>query len=517
MKKITLLFFMAFIVASVFTFNGCDATSSDDNDPNNPSASSSGNVLGTVKSTWGSGISGVTVSVGNLTSITNGQGWFSIPEVTPGTRVQVKYELDGYVSTSKVINVIVGQATFVEAVLVSIGATTTVGTSGGTVYANNGATVTFGSNAFSNSGTATVEATYFDPTSSYFVDAFPGDFTGNQSGTEGTLESFGFIDVNLTDNNGNAINLASGQTAEIRIPIPYSLQSTAPNSIPLWYYDENDGIWKADGTGTRVGNEYVGTVTHFTSWNWDRLYNVCYLSGRVVDGDGNPVNHAYVTMDGQDYSGRSYRYTGSDGTFRIGVKPNSTVVVKASKGGVSSTPITVSPTPSDGSERNIGDIVLTAPWATITLTWGENPRDLDSHLLVPPASGSSTGGHIAYYSKGSLTNYPNAELDTDDTQSYGPENVTVVRKYTGLYKYYVHWFYGSENLPASEARITLLLNGNLYNFTVPSGSTEYRYWHVFDMNVNDAGNVSLQTVNEIVETEPTASGYSLLKITPPAK
>ena len=516
MKKLTLLFFITFILASVFTFNGCDTTSSDGDDPNNPAASSSGNVLGTVKSSWGSGISGVTVSIGNLSTETNGQGWFSIPEVAPGTRVIVKYDLDGYASTSKVIDVTVGQATFVEAVMVTVGTTTTISSGGGTVNANGGATVTFGSNAFSNGGSATVEATYFDPTTPYFVDAFPGDFTGVQNGTEGTLESFGFIDVNLTDANGNSINLASGQTAEIRIPIPYSYQSTAPSSIPLWYFDESAGIWRAEGTATNTGTEFVGTVTHFTSWNCDRYYDISYLSGRVVDVDGNPIYNAYVTIDGVDYSGRSYRYTGTDGTFRIGVKPNSTVVVKASKGGVSSTPITVSPTPSNGAESNIGDIVLSAPWATITLTWGQDPRDLDSHLLVP-ASDNGYGYHIAYYSTGSLTGYPYAQLDTDQQYSYGPENVTVVRKFEGIYKYYVKWFAGDANLPSSGARITLLLNGNLYNFTVPSGSTEFRYWHVFNMSVGSNGNVSLETVNQIVEEEPSSDGYSLMKVTPPAK
>lgn len=519
MKKFTMLFFMIFIAASLFIVNGCDALNSDkdDDDPNNPTTTNAGNILGTVKSTWNSGIGGVTVKVNNLTTTTNDQGWFTLPEVPPGTRVQVKFELNGYVSTSEIVNVVVGQSTFIEVVMATAGTPQTITNSGGTVTTNDGATVTFGQNAFSNNGTATVEATYFDPTTSYFTAAFPGDFTGLQNGQEGALESYGFIDVNLKDANGNPLNLRSGQTAEIRIPIPYALQSTAPNTIPLWYYDETAGIWKSEGTGTRSGNEYVGVVSHFTSWNWDVYYDVAYIYGRVVDGDGNPVNHAYVTADGVTYSGRSYRYTGSDGTFRMGVKPNSQVTVKASKGGVSSSTLTIY-TPANGQEQNLGDIVLAAPWATITLTWGSDPRDLDSHLLVPPSTTGGTGGHVAYYSKGSQTTYPYAELDTDDTQSYGPENVTVVRKFQGVYKYYVHWYSGSANLPSSGAKITLLLSGNLYTFNIPTtGSIEHRYWHVFNMTVGNNGNVSLQTVNQIMEDAPTAEGYSLMKITPPAK
>ena len=509
MKKLSLFFLMIFTGMALLIFQGCDKSDDGGNDPNDPnstpSSTSAGSLLGTVKSTYGSGISDVQVSVGNLTATTNSQGWFSIPEVNPGDRVQVQFESSGYVTTFKVVQIIVGQSTFVEAVMTYVGTTASVPSSGGTV-STGGASVTFGNGAFSNGGSANVAVTYFDPTEPYFAETFPGDFQGiSSSGAQGTLESFGFVDVDLTDANGNAINLANGQTATITIPVPSALQSTAPATIPLWYYDESQGIWREEGYGTLQNGYYVGTVTHFTSWNYDRLYDVAYLTGTVVDGDGNPVNHAYVTADGVDYSGRSYRYTGSDGTFRIGVRPNSTVIVKAAKGGVTSASTTRT-TPGNGQELNIGNIVLTAPIATITLTWGQNPRDMDSHLLVPSQSGDGTFTHISYMNYGSLTAYPYASLDTDDRYSEGPENITVVKKYTGTYSYYVHWYTGTGNLLTSQSKVTVLLNGYLYVFNVPTtGNEEYAYWHVFNMVVNESGNVSLQTVNTILETAPGGS------------
>lgn len=516
MKKFSLAFLLIFLISAVFTFQACDSTSSDGDDPNTPGTTNAGVLLGEVKgvSTYGSpsDLDGVTVTIGSSTAVSNAQGWFSIPSVPAGTRVQVKFEKDGYVTTYKLVDMVVGQTSFVEATLSVVGTTATVGTSGGTVNVNGGATVTFGNNAFSNGGAADVEATYFSPTSSHFADAFPGDFTGRStSGTEGTLESFGFMEVNLTSG-GNAVNLASGQTATLSIPVPSGM-SNPPATIPLWYYDEAAGIWREEGSATLTGNQYVGTVTHFTSWNWDRLYDIAYITGRVVDIDLNPVNHAYVKIDGVDYSGRSYRYTNSDGTFRIGVKPNSNVIITASKGGVNSTSLSRS-TPADGQESNVGDIVLSAPWTTITLTWGENPRDLDSHMLVPAQSGSGSGFHIYYpsSSKGSLTSYPFTQLDTDDQYSYGPENVTSVRKYEGTYQYYVHLYTGSGSLPTSGAKVTVLLNGNLYTFNVPTAASDLRYWHVFDMVVS-GGNVSLNSVNAIQETAPGSSGQ-LMKYAP---
>ena len=49
----------------------------------------------------------------------------------------------------------------------------------------------------------------------------------------------------------------------------------------------------------------------------------------------------------------------------------------------------------------------------VILTWGSSPSDLDSHLEGP-------GYHVFYSNKTGK----NAELDVDDTTSYGPETVT---------------------------------------------------------------------------------------------
>lgn len=50
----------------------------------------------------------------------------------------------------------------------------------------------------------------------------------------------------------------------------------------------------------------------------------------------------------------------------------------------------------------------------VVLSWGEKPFDLDSHLIFP-------GGHIYFDSKEGT----DANLDVDDTDSYGPETVTI--------------------------------------------------------------------------------------------
>ena len=88
------------------------------------------------------------------------------------------------------------------------------------------------------------------------------------------------------------------------------------------------------------------------------------------------------------------------------------------------------------------DISLSASTASselrIVLTWGNQPAELDAHL-VGPLSGSGTF-HVFYSDKGSVTAAPYAQLDLDDTSGYGPETITIRRLNPGKYQYAVHGF-----------------------------------------------------------------------------
>ena len=72
----------------------------------------------------------------------------------------------------------------------------------------------------------------------------------------------------------------------------------------------------------------------------------------------------------------------------------------------------------------------------IVLTWGETPRDLDSHLVGLDDTNSVF--HIAYYNKVERDTDGNviASLDVDDVSSYGPETVTIVNARTDATYYY---------------------------------------------------------------------------------
>ena len=82
----------------------------------------------------------------------------------------------------------------------------------------------------------------------------------------------------------------------------------------------------------------------------------------------------------------------------------------------------------------------------VVLSWGGNPDDLDSHYTGPAAEG---GRFHVYYSEEEFVDENNeAYLDVDDTSSYGPETVTVIKRVdVGTYTYGVFNYtdYDEEN------------------------------------------------------------------------
>ncbi len=116
----------------------------------------------------------------------------------------------------------------------------------------------------------------------------------------------------------------------------------------------------------------------------------------------------------------------------------------------------------------------------IVLTWGQNPRDLDSHLYTPVIDGSSH--HVWYSSKGSAISLPYVWLDLDDVSSYGPETIWFERFFSGEYKYSVYQYSSDGALATSGAHVEIISAGRLIaSFDVPTDLSG-RTWEVFTIN-----------------------------------
>ena len=144
-----------------------------------------------------------------------------------------------------------------------------------------------------------------------------------------------------------------------------------------------------------------------------------------------------------------------------------------------------------GSETVRQDIVLSPLLSDdeyrIVLTWGDKPRDLDSHLEGYDETGCVFHvyfGNKEFYENGELVAY----LDRDDTSSYGPETITLTLRVDNniRYEYYVYDYSngGSSSsmaLSFSGAKVEVYSSKGKLEEYVIEPSQYGTYWYVFEI------------------------------------
>jgi uncharacterized protein YjdB len=141
----------------------------------------------------------------------------------------------------------------------------------------------------------------------------------------------------------------------------------------------------------------------------------------------------------------------------------------------------------------------------IVLTWGPNPRDLDSHLFGP---NGSSGFHVYYGAPTAFDAQNNllASLDQDITGGFGPETVTIPSQGAGTYKYAIHHFSGTQTMSTAGATVNVYRGGTLIaSFHPPAGAIGGGdVWHVFDLT-----GTNITSVNTISRNFPGSGGSTL--------
>ena len=135
----------------------------------------------------------------------------------------------------------------------------------------------------------------------------------------------------------------------------------------------------------------------------------------------------------------------------------------------------------------------------MVLNWGKTPTDLDSHLLTPDIEGSTY--HIYYSNIGSYTEAPFSRLDTDDTDGYGPETITINQAFAGTYTYYIKNFNGANDGLKNSGAVAQIYSGESCTATiieVPT-DTDGLYWHVCNI---DGTSGDITVVNQIQNSAP---------------
>lgn len=195
-----------------------------------------------------------------------------------------------------------------------------------------GATITIPANAFVKSdgrvatGAVTVELTPWDITNSD-LNAMPANGVARDAqGNIVQLISAGMITATFKDADGQKLQLAAGKTADIQMNLPLkrinNQEMTVGTQIPMWHFDEVQGLWIEEGIGQVVassesptGLAVHATVHHFSTWNWDFKFEnagsvfvqcrqngigvPCYVTAKITLDDGSAFTKVnYLPVEG---------------------------------------------------------------------------------------------------------------------------------------------------------------------------------------------------------------------------
>jgi hypothetical protein len=194
---------------------------------------------------------------------------------------------------------------------------------GGTLQVPGGARLAFPANAVADAngnpytGSVRIFAHHLAPDDPNIGRQMPGDLRATDlAGETSLLATFGMLAVEMESPSGQKLQVASGSSVEMRMPILPSQAGAAPSEIQLWHYQLDVARWQEEGKAQKVGNEYVGSVSHFSWWNCDIPLPLVGVTGKVfLRSTATPLANAHVVFSYGNYSGSCHGWTDENGCF----------------------------------------------------------------------------------------------------------------------------------------------------------------------------------------------------------
>lgn len=235
-----------------------------------------------VEDCWGDPLDGVTLCYGDSTYKTDTTGIIIIPKCkVDGDRFAFRLQKEGYID--HIFSQMVQDSVYGEIKMVDkrdanrchidlfdskAGTKVMIGNAWVEIQANG---VVYKDNGKDYNGPVKISVVFYNPDDPTFRAIMPGgDLMGiTKDGSIAQLLSYGMLDVELRDTKGKPLQLKDGKPATLSFPVPQSKSQFTPDTIPLWWFDEEKGLWKEEGISLHKGKNYVGQVKHFSQWNCD--------------------------------------------------------------------------------------------------------------------------------------------------------------------------------------------------------------------------------------------------------
>ena len=310
-------------------FLGCieDPTGNSNNDttiPNNNfienfGQSATHNFIGQVVDLQNNPVVGASILVGSSTTTTDSNGIFIVRNAEVFDKfAYVKAKKAGFINGSRSL---VPSSGFNHIKIMLLPKTVTQTVSSGvptTVNLSNGAAVELLGNYSKLDGTiytgnVQISLHFLNPSENSMTEQMPGMLLGqNYQNQARILRTLGMLAVDLRSEAGEKLNISDGSEATISVPLDPETLNGAPNQIPLWYFDEDNGYWIEEGFASLQGSKYIGTVSHFSFWNCDiptEYVNICI---KISDSNNTALSNINVGIQ-SEFNGTTYGTTNESG------------------------------------------------------------------------------------------------------------------------------------------------------------------------------------------------------------
>ncbi|WP_046755477.1 leucine-rich repeat domain-containing protein [Kordia jejudonensis] len=294
-----------------------------------------GNFFGLVADVDGFKLENVQITIGNTTTMTDRNGMFVLNNADVFENfAYIKAKKDGYIDGSRVVIPKTEGANKINIVLLKKEVTATINSGqNAQVSLSNGGIINFSGDYINAegstySGAVDVVVHYLRPNSFDTFQQMPGSlFAQDASNNAQSLETYGMLSVNLFSPSGDRLNIDPESPATLEFPVDYSQTSIAPETINLWYFDEEVGYWKEDGQAIKDGNTYYAEVTHFTWWNCDIPFDPVELCFNLAPNGSNQSTPYYVIITRAENNQTIFSGSAYSGEFECGLIPRNEEII----------------------------------------------------------------------------------------------------------------------------------------------------------------------------------------------
>lgn len=370
----------------------------------------------------GTPVEGVQINVGNIEGFTDEDGLLFVKNATMNPSTYLTAEKEGYFHGSRRFYPTENGVQYVKITLLpqQLAGTFQSG-AGSSVQIADGLSLSFPSNAIMTqsgqvySGLVSVYGQPIKADDPDLSTKMPGDLVGiNSEGTKGALGSLGMMVVELKSSTGELLQVKTGSHVEMQMEVPAAQLSTAPSTIPMWYFNESTGYWDEEGEATLVGNKYVAQLGHFSYWNCDAYFELVEWGASFIYEDGNPASQVSVCLTILSLNTTRCDFTNEEGFVGGQVAANETMLleVKSPCGDV----IYSQQIGPYSSDTQIGPITIPSTSVTITTVSG-NAIDCNGAAVTNGFARFRLGNQTFYSSLDPATGEFTASLMNCDESS----------------------------------------------------------------------------------------------------